>query len=170
MDHSTDVAPSESRPEASAAGQITTALRALLAAAPAVQAAMGRRLGVPPADVAAIDRVVGSDAPIGPAELGRRLGITSASATIMVDRLEGTGHLVRTRHPGDRRRVTLIATESGRHEIRAALSPLVGSIDRLVAELSVDEAETVAGFLREAIAAMHDYAGQPGAPTDASGG
>ena len=52
--------------------------------------------------------------PIGPVELSRRLHMTSASATVLVDRLEEAGHVVREPDPHDGRRRVVRPTAAGR--------------------------------------------------------
>ncbi len=63
-----------------------------------MQMAMARHLRLNETDLVAMDELVTSVAPIGPVELGHWLGFRSASATVMVDRLEAAGHLRRGPH------------------------------------------------------------------------
>ncbi|MBA8795371.1 DNA-binding MarR family transcriptional regulator [Friedmanniella endophytica] len=147
---------------AAGAVPIGLALRDLLATYADVQDAMGRSMGMSPGDVAALDVIVrAQDSPdgvIGPGELARRLGITTASATVMVDRLEARGHLLRQRHPRDRRRVELHLTESARDEVVATLRPLNAALARLTDGLDPDRAAAVLDYLRGATAVLRAYA------------
>ncbi|MFZ0218331.1 MAG: MarR family transcriptional regulator [Candidatus Dormiibacterota bacterium] len=137
--------------------EINLALRALVQAGHDMNVALAQRLGIGVTDAQAMGQLVGSPSPLGPVELGNRLGIRSASATTLVDRLEAAGHLRRERHPKDRRRVTLQLTETGRAEIRRALTPLVDRVAELTRDLDAAEAETVRRFLRDAARVLHDF-------------
>ena len=138
--------------------QIALAIRALQQAADGAQRALAHRLGLGPTDVAALDHLVRSREPLGPVELGDLLGIRSASATVLVDRLERAGHVIRAPHPHDRRRRVLETTEHARTEVLAALQPLIDPLRDLARALDDDDAETVLRFLRQAAAIYADYA------------
>ncbi len=77
------------------------------------------------------------------------MGIRSASATVLVARLERAGHLARDRHPEDGRRISLVVTDSARAEVREALRPLIDSFARMTADLGPDQRTAVITFLRE---------------------
>lgn len=110
------------------------------------------RMGLPPNDVRALALLVDSASGIGPVELGQQLGMRSASATELVDRLESAGHVRRTRHPRDRRRVLVEITDHGRAGALAALGPMLERFDRVAAGMSAQAQEAVVTYLR-AIAA-----------------
>ena len=65
----------------------TLRVRALMNAARELTARMSRELGMNATDMVALD-LLDVHGPMGAAELARRLGIRSASATVLVDRLE----------------------------------------------------------------------------------
>lgn len=138
------------------------ALRTLLRAGRHLEAAMGRRLSLGVTDLEAMDELAGTAEPIGPVELGNRLGIRSASATILVDRLEAAGHLRRTRHPRDGRRIVLETTEPAQQQLRAALAPLLASIETITARLGDEQVAVVLAFLEDVTDAMRDYTRQQG--------
>lgn len=138
------------------------ALRTLLRAGRHLEAAMGRRLSLGVTDLEAMDELAGTAEPIGPVELGNRLGIRSASATILVDRLEASGHLRRTRHPRDGRRIVLETTEPAQQQLRAALAPLLASIETITARLGDEQVAVVLAFLEDVTDAMRDYTRQQG--------
>ncbi|MFD5828593.1 MarR family winged helix-turn-helix transcriptional regulator [Lentzea sp. NPDC060358] len=140
--------------------EVGLAVRRVLQAGREMQAAMARRLGVRITDVQAVDHVVSAEAPIGPVELGDRLGIRSASATVLVDRLVGAGHLTRARDPQDGRRVVLGATDHARDEVRQALTPLLHDVAAISGRLDDDQVATVLGFLAELTDALRDYAAE----------
>lgn len=136
-----------------------------------MQAAMGRRLALGETDLNAMEELVEADEPLGPVELGNRLGIRSASATVLVDRLEEAGHLRRERHPSDRRRIRLHTTESARTEVRAALAPVIAAIDKIASRLDEEQSRVVLEFLSDVTDVMLTYAATPApeqkAPLDA---
>ena len=89
---------------------------------------MARELGLPLNDLAALQHLVGLP-PAGPAELGRRLGMSSASATVLADRLERAGYVRRHRDPHDRRRVILEVTDTAAMRAQTAIGPLVEALN-----------------------------------------
>ena len=92
--------------------------------------------------------------PMGAAELARRLGIRSASATVLVDRLEAAGHVERVRHDTDRRRVIVAARPSAREASLAVWLPAILAIDEVGRSLSEDEQRVVSTFLDRITAAI----------------
>lgn len=139
--------------------EIALALRALQHATDDAQGAVARRLGLGLTDVAALDHLISSGTPLGPVELGDRLGIRSASSTVLVDRLERSGHVVRALHPHDRRRRTVVTTERARAEVRTALRPLIDSLQELARTLTDEQAQVVLRFLEQAAAVHEQFAG-----------
>ncbi len=63
--------------------------------------------------------------PLG--KMGQRLQVHPTSVTSIVDRLEGSGLVVRRRHPEDGRGVLAEITESGREVVERATAELVGA-------------------------------------------
>lgn len=136
---------------------IGQALRALLRAGRGMQTAMAHGLNLGDTDLAAMDEIVSSEQPLGPVELGNRLGIRSASATVLVDRLEHAGHLRRERHSTDRRRLVLHASESAQHQVRVMLWPMLGRMAELTASLDEEQAAAVLRFLHDATEVIQDF-------------
>ena len=101
------------------------AMRELLTLSSLARTVMARRLGLSVHDVEAMEHVMLSDGPVGPAELSRRLGVTTAAATQSVHRLVAAGHLVRGPHPDDRRRQVLAVTPGGAAHVFQVLGPLL---------------------------------------------
>ncbi|MBV9843660.1 MAG: MarR family transcriptional regulator [Kutzneria sp.] len=116
-------------------------------------------------DLAALHHLVGRP-PLGPAELGKRLGMSSASATVLADRLERAGYVRRHRDPQDRRRVLLEVTELTANRSFAATRPLVEAIAAVTSELDDDVSKAVADYLAKAATAMRAFAGIPEPPKD----
>lgn len=140
------------------AHEATWALWAVLRTADEAEHAVARDLGLSYTDARALDYVLSSTEPLGPVELGRRLGISSASATVLVDRLVDSGHLVRRADPRDGRRRFLQATDHARTAAVSAMTPLLHVLDAVAARLDNDTATAVIGYLRDVAHAHRQYA------------
>ncbi|GGR32189.1 MarR family winged helix-turn-helix transcriptional regulator [Streptomyces netropsis] len=67
-------------------------------------------LGLHSTDAAALAEILYAEdkgSPLSPARLGERISLSSGATTILLNRLERAGHIVRTREHTDRRVVTL---------------------------------------------------------------
>ncbi|MFC9124379.1 MarR family transcriptional regulator [Streptomyces sp. NPDC057067] len=121
------------------------------------QAEFAARHGMHPTDVRALVCLLAaarSDTPATAGWLGTQLGLNSAGTTALIDRLEGLGHLTRTRDARDRRRVLLAVTASAVERGQeffgrplARMTELLGTFDRR-------EAAAVRRFLLEAHTAL----------------
>ena len=128
----------------------TRAVWRILIAASGVNVTLARHLGLSVSDFSALDHVAQSQEsgrPIGPSELAQHLGMTTASATVLVDRLETAGHLRRRPRPDDRRRVFLEVTDRTRAQIQAYLQPVLNEVHQLTASLTSVERDTVMTYL-----------------------
>jgi DNA-binding MarR family transcriptional regulator len=137
--------------------ELAAAVRALLQAGRETETVIAWRLGLGVRDVQAMDQLLSSSEPLGPAELSRRLGITTASATALVDRLEEAGHLQRGPHARDRRRLVLRPTGRSRQAILRELSPVIKATIRIADRLSPEEAAVVGRFLRQVTEAIRAF-------------
>lgn len=140
------------------------AVRRLLRLAPEVHAALAARIGVGVTDLLALDHLSTPPPPGGVVDLGRRLGMTSASATVLVDRLVRAGHVERTPHPTDRRRTSVVLTEHAEDEVREALGPLIGRIGELAAGLDDHAAAAVLRFLGDLCEVLEEFAASTNVP------
>jgi DNA-binding MarR family transcriptional regulator len=95
---------------------------------------------------AALEHLAGSNG-LTPSELGQRLGLSSGGVTVLVDRLEGAGHVERHPHPQDRRKRIVSLTPAARRWLDEYLGPIVAPLDRAAAWLSVADREVVFRFL-----------------------
>lgn len=89
-----------------------------------------------------------------PGWLGERLALNSASVTALVDRLERTGHVRRTRDTADRRRVLLTVSDSANDLGWAFFGPLIRQMVVAMDEYTADELDTVDRFLHSMIQAV----------------
>lgn len=92
-------------------------------------------------------------AAIGPAEIARQLNVSTAAATGIVDRLEAKGHAKRQPHPLDRRRQEVLITQHAREEVLRQMTPMFRAIGIADAQLTEQEREVVARYLRAAVEA-----------------
>lgn len=134
---------------------VTVAVRDLIGESRELTGRMATVMDMNPTDMSAIGALM-VDGPLGVADLARLLGIRSSSATVMVDRLERAGHVVRERDAVDRRRVVVSATPTAQQAAAAAWDPLIERIDAVSRSLSPDEARVVAGYLARVVAVTRD--------------
>lgn len=113
--------------------------------------------GLPTSDADALGQVVWaaeSGAPLSPAHLSRRLGMTSGATTVLLDRLERAGLVVRSRESTDRRRVTLRPSEEGRDRARSFIAFAGAEIARAVGDSDERDLRVVVAFLERMNAAV----------------
>lgn len=121
------------------------------------RAAMARRLELNPSEVDAMEHLMAE--PMGPVELSRRLHMTSASATVLVDRLEEAGHVQRESDPQDRRRRVVRPTPQGVQSVYAQLVPLITDLVDAEQPLTARERAAVEGYLERVLEVLRDHAG-----------
>jgi DNA-binding MarR family transcriptional regulator len=79
------------------------------------------------------------DGPSTAGQLAARLNLSTPSITELLDRLERGGHVVRSRHPTDRRKVVVTETPGAEHD----LSEQWQAFDELVAPVLADQPDSV---------------------------
>ena len=99
-------------------------------------------------DVLATLRRAGPPYRLRPSELTSALMLTSSGTTKRLDRLEQAGLVAREPDPTDRRGTLIALTDKGRKLIDGLTPDHVANEDRLLAALSPDEREQLAGLLR----------------------
>ena len=134
----------------------TFALRELLRSYADLQRHIAHQLHLGLNDVAALEHLVRRD-DLGPADIASLLGITTASATVLIDRLETAGHVERRPHPRDRRRKQLVVTQHAQDEMFQALQPLFDMHRGIDQHYSVDEQIIIASYLRRVSQHYEDY-------------
>ena len=115
--------------------------------------AVGRALGLNPADRRCLDRL--TDGPATAGGLSEATGLRPAATTTLIDRLAERGWVRRVPSPTDRRQVLVELTEHGRDRVWEAYGPLVEEGARMMAHLSAAELETMRDHL-EAIRDLTD--------------
>ncbi len=81
-------------------------------------------------------------------ELARMMGIERSGLVAIVDELEAKNHLRRAPVPGDRRVQALAPTETGRIAYKEAIKAVRAHEDRLFADMSPKEKETLLSLLK----------------------
>jgi DNA-binding MarR family transcriptional regulator len=86
--------------------------------------------------------------------LSEHLAITTASTSVLINRLVKSGHLQRHAHPTDRRGVLITATGGSDDEVRATMAGMHARMISAAENLDADAARAVTEFLREMTAAI----------------
>ena len=128
------------------AGEIGRALRDVLGLAAGFERRLGTVLAVNPTDMKAMEHLIQAGS-LSPTELAGRLGVTTAAATLVVDRLVEVGHVDRRPHPHDRRRVVVVPRPASVGRAMDELMPMIGGVARAADALSPRERATVLRFL-----------------------
>jgi DNA-binding MarR family transcriptional regulator len=149
-------------PEGWPASSLADALYAVLRATPETRVGIARRLDLNPSEVDAMEHLMGE--PIGPVELSRRLHMTSASATVLVDRLEEAGHVVREADPSDGRRRVVRPTQQGRESVYRQIGPMVADLVAVEDGMTSRDRDAVVSYLHRVLAVLerHGEAPSPG--------
>lgn len=77
--------------------------------------AVVRKSGLSPAQMHTVE-IIGHHKRLRMKELAEKMGITTGTLTVMIDRLEREGLVVRQPHPTDRRSYVIELTDSGREQ------------------------------------------------------
>ena len=89
--------------------------------------------------------------PCTPTDLAEFVSITTASMTALLDRLEAGGHVVRCRHPSDRRRLLVELSPEARATLAALFAYTGEATASAAGSLSTEELAAVRRFLSELV-------------------
>jgi DNA-binding MarR family transcriptional regulator len=132
------------------AGQsIIDALNALRAAEALQRKRVSARTGLGDNDLAALQMVVaasGSGADVSPKEIARVLGISSASTTVLLDRLEKKSLVQRATSPFDRRALLVRPTNTG-VEVSASVDATIAARTVVLDGVDPADATIIIGLL-----------------------
>jgi DNA-binding MarR family transcriptional regulator len=109
--------------------------------------AVGRQLGLGPADMRCLDVLV--EGPRTAGELSVATGLRPAATTALLDRLVAKGYVRREPSPTDRRKVLVAMTEEGMRRTWAAYGPMVEEGQQGLASFTVAEMERLRVLLEE---------------------
>ncbi|WP_104165776.1 MarR family winged helix-turn-helix transcriptional regulator [Arthrobacter sp. SX1312] len=144
---------------------VLNALRAYRTVESGLRRELSQRLGINETDLGALRYLLGvwqEDEGASPKELALALGISSASTTLVIDRLEKAGFIRRRRHPVDRRAVILEPGDRATEDFRSAFDIEKRGVLAAADGLTGEETETVTRFLRNMERAIADAVQQPG--------
>ena len=137
--------------DALATDDIRRRLQRLTASHEKFERTVERDLEVDAAGLATMDLLI-TRGPATPTELARAVEISTAAMTLVLNRLEASGHITRESHPTDRRKVVVTATEASTIRAHDSFQPLLRGVDTLVDSMGNDERLAVATFLAELLA------------------
>ena len=86
---------------------------------------------------------------VTPGSLAEHLAISTASTTKLLDRLETAGHIVRARHPSDRRALMISITKATHEHVRDTVGRTQSRRFDVAARLTASEREVVVRFLND---------------------
>jgi DNA-binding MarR family transcriptional regulator len=124
-----------------------------------MRAAVARAVGIGSTDLDALEHLE-ADGPLTQRDLGERLSLTSGAITMLVDRLEQVGWVLRRPHPSDRRYVVIELTQTALDAIPQGLATYHESIARLARSLRPEQREQAVSFLTAAAVAASDAAAE----------
>lgn len=147
------------RPEDWTTSELSEALYRVLLALPELRLSLAERLGLNPSEVDAMEHLMGH--PMGPVELSRHLRMTSASATVLVDRLEDAGHVVREHDPSDGRRRLVRPTAQGAQAVFAQIGPMVADLVAAERGLTARERAACVAYLGRVLDVLYAHTDRP---------
>ncbi|MYN27445.1 MarR family winged helix-turn-helix transcriptional regulator [Duganella levis] len=111
---------------------------------------LGAAMGINQTDLALMEQLI-SDGPLSPNELASRLSVTTAGVTLVIDRLERAGHVVRERQQNDKRRVLVRPVQASVAQTYTHIAPMLNQLDAVLGALSAGERATIQQFLGQVI-------------------
>jgi DNA-binding MarR family transcriptional regulator len=91
---------------------------------------------------------------VSPKDLAAHLSISTASTTVLLDRLARSGHVERRPHPTDRRALVIVPTIDSDGDVRATLGDMHRRMIEVAESLSPEEGAIVIAFLDRMRAAV----------------
>lgn len=88
-----------------------------------------------------------TDKSVSPKDLAAFLSISSASTSVLIDRLSKSGHVARRPHPTDGRAVIVVATVDSDDEVRSTLGAMHRRMLEVAESFEGERAEAVVEFL-----------------------
>ena len=138
------------RPDRRQMHEASLLLRRILTLNDEVEKHLAAELEVNPTDLEAMQHLIQSG-PLSPSEIATRLGITTAAATMAVDRLVKVGHVTRQPHPSDRRRLLVVPQEESVRRAMKHLLPMILETDALLSRYSEDEQAAITDYLARTV-------------------
>jgi DNA-binding MarR family transcriptional regulator len=125
-------------------------LREILNLTSAFEATVSSALSVNRRDFDAMQHLI-QDGPLSPTDIAHRLGVTTAAATVIVDRLTAVGHVTRQPHPTDRRAVLVVPNPDSVRQAMGRILPLIMGVDRALDDFGPGEQAAITEYLRRVV-------------------
>jgi DNA-binding MarR family transcriptional regulator len=127
-------------------GEVGLAMQRYQRSVQAFDDAVGRRLGLGPADLRCLDWL--ADGPKTAGQLATATGLRPAATTALIDRLTRKGLVERVRSDADRRQVLVQMTPQGAEQTGALYRPLVEEGQQLMARLTDADLALMRDYLK----------------------
>lgn len=125
-------------------------LRDILNLTSAFEDTVSTALSVNRRDFDAMQHLIQSG-PLSPTDIAHRLGVTTAAATVIVDRLTAVGHVTRQPHPTDRRGVLVVPNPESVQQAMGRILPLIMGVDRALDDFGAAEQAAITEYLRRVV-------------------
>lgn len=132
------------------AREATMLLREILNLTTEFEVDVSSDLSVNRRDFEAMQHLVTSGS-LSPSEIARRLGVSTAAATVIVDRLTAVGHVTRQPHPTDRRGVLVVPNPDSVAQAMGRILPLIRGVDRILDDFDPGEQSAITAYLRRVV-------------------
>ncbi|MDO5754226.1 MarR family winged helix-turn-helix transcriptional regulator [Arthrobacter sp.] len=146
--------PSDERPRMHPASVL---LRQILELNEVMEFAMRREMSLNETDFQAMQHLI-KHRSMSPGELAQFLHLTAAATTTVIDRLVRRGHITRTPHPTDRRRLLISPSAESVKDTMARLMPMILEVDAKVRSYDDSGQEAIVDFLASVASSMHQRA------------
>jgi DNA-binding MarR family transcriptional regulator len=149
--------------------QALAALFAFTAAQNELSRLFARSRGMHVTDATAIVQIIEAEdlgQPLTPARLAERIALTSGATSILLNRLEASGHILRSREHADRRVVTLHSTTAIQESADAFYEPLAQQRGLVLAACPPADLEVIANVVDRLTGTVGTYLRGIGAATD----
>lgn len=130
---------------------VLNALRAYRSAETAMRKRTRASMGMGETDLSALRFLLAAartGRTVSPKDLAARLEISTASVSVLIDRLERSGHVRRLRSPTDGRGVIVEATVGTDSEVRETLGAMHSRMHEVADGMAPEDARAVVEFLR----------------------
>ncbi|QEE60267.1 MarR family transcriptional regulator [Salinibacterium sp. dk2585] len=153
------------RPDFGSVHESTHLLREVIQLSDVFESSLARELTVNKTDLEAMEHLI-QHGPTSPTELARVLGISTAAATVVVDRLSRVGHVTRQPHPTDRRAVSVVPADASIARAFQHLMPMIMGIDGVIRDYTPEQQDVITDYLRKVV---HVYRGSIPSSTGSNG-
>lgn len=130
--------------------EASTLLREILTLTSEFEGTVSNALSVNRRDLDAMQHLI-QNGPLSPTDIANRLGVTTAAATVIVDRLTAVGHVTRQPHPTDRRGVLVVPNPDSVRQAMGRIMPLIMGVDRTLDDFSAAEQVAITEYLRRVV-------------------